>query len=39
VPGGDLSATFSVTFTPSATGSRGAVVFFDGLFEEEAGVA
>jgi hypothetical protein len=32
------SCTFYVTFTPSATGNRAAVLFFDGFFDEEASV-
>ena len=29
------SCTFSITFTPSATGGRGAFLIIDGLFDEE----
>jgi hypothetical protein len=29
------SCTFNITFTPSATGNRGATIFFDGFFDEE----
>jgi hypothetical protein len=32
------SCTFNITFTPSATGNRGATIVFDGFFEEEDGV-
>src|SRR5262249_34689985 len=32
------SCTFTITFTPSATGNRAATFFFDGFFDEEAAV-
>ena len=32
------SCTFNITFTPSATGNRGATIVFDGFFEEEGAV-